>query len=46
MITTDTFGVMTHGIRNLGQYIEVTEAGGLDAKAEPEVVCESDLLLQ
>lgn len=40
LITTDMFGVMTHGIRNLGQYIEKTEAGGLDAKAEPEVICE------
>lgn len=40
LITTDMFGVMTHGTRNLGQYIEKIEAGGLDAKGEPEAVCE------
>lgn len=40
LIATDMFGVMTHGIRNLGQYIEKINAGGLDAKAEPEVICE------
>ena len=40
LITTDMFGVMTHGVRNLGQYIEKMEAGGLDAKAEPSIVCE------
>jgi LDH2 family malate/lactate/ureidoglycolate dehydrogenase len=40
LITTDMFGVMTHGMRNLGQYIEKMEAGGLDAKAEPSIVCE------
>ena len=40
LITTDMFGVMTHGMRNLGQYIEKLEAGGLDAKAEPSIVCE------
>lgn len=35
LITTDTFGVMTHGTKNLGQYIQKMYAGGLDAKAEP-----------
>lgn len=40
LITTDTFGVMTHGTKNLGQYIQKMQAGGLDAKAEPSVVCE------
>lgn len=40
LITTDMFGVITHGIRNLGQYIQKMEAGGLDAKAEPSIVCE------
>ena len=40
LITTDMFGVMTHGMRNLGQYIEKMEAGGLDAKAEPSIDCE------
>lgn len=40
LITTDTFGVITHGTRNLYPYIQKMEAGGLDAKAEPTVVCE------
>lgn len=40
LITTDTFGVMTHGTKNLGQYIQKMEAGGLDCKAEPTIVAE------
>ena len=37
LITTDTFGVMTHGTKNLNQYIQKMQAGGLDPKAEPTV---------
>ena len=37
LITTDTFGVMTHGTKNLNQYIQKMQAGGLDPKAEPIV---------
>lgn len=40
LITTDTFGVMTHGTKNLNQYIQKMQAGGLDAKAEPIVEAE------
>ena len=40
LITTDTFGVMTHGTKNLAAYIEKMNAGGLDAKAEPTVECD------
>ena len=40
LITTDTFGVMTHGTKNLNQYIQKMEAGGLDAKADPSIVAE------
>lgn len=40
LITTDTFGVITHGTKNLNQYIQKMEAGGLDAKAVPTIVCE------
>ena len=40
LITTDTFGVMTHGTKNLKGYIQKMNAGGLDAKAEPSIVCE------
>ena len=35
LITTDTFGVLTHGTKNLYQYIQKMQAGGLDAAAEP-----------
>ena len=37
LITTDTFGVMTHGTKNLRQYIQKMQAGGLDAAAVPSV---------
>ncbi|MGN0179836.1 MAG: Ldh family oxidoreductase [Monoglobaceae bacterium] len=37
LITTDTFGVLTHGTKNLNQYIQKMNAGGLDPKAEPTV---------
>lgn len=37
LITTDTFGVMTHGTKNLNGYIQKMNAGGLDAKAKPTV---------
>lgn len=40
LITTDTFGVLTHGTKNLGQYIDKMKAGGLDAAAEPSIVRE------
>lgn len=37
LITTDTFGVMTHGTKNLYQYIQKMQAGGLDPHAEPTI---------
>ncbi len=40
LITTDTFGVMTHGTKNLNQYIQKMQAGGLDCKAEPIIEAE------
>ena len=40
LVGTDTFGVLTHGTKNLKQYIQKMEAGGLDASAEPTVICE------
>ncbi|MBQ2941588.1 MAG: Ldh family oxidoreductase [Clostridia bacterium] len=40
LMTTDTFGVLTHGTKNLGQYIDKMKAGGLDAEAEPSIVRE------
>lgn len=40
LVCTDTFGVLTHGTKNLNQYIQKMEAGGLDAKAVPDIVCE------
>ena len=40
LVATDVFGVVTHGTKNLCQYIEKMQAGGLDAQAEPTIVCE------
>lgn len=40
LITTDTFGVRTHGTKNLYQYVQKMAEGGLDAAAVPTVVCE------
>lgn len=37
---TDAFGVMTHGNKNLLGYATKLQAGGLDPKAVPEIVCE------
>lgn len=40
LVATDTFGVLSHGTKNLYQYIQKMQAGGLCAEAEPEVVAE------
>ena len=40
LTTTDTFGVLSHGTKNLLGYIQKMQAGGLDAKAEPTVICD------
>lgn len=40
LVTTDMFGVVSHGTKNLYQYIEKMRAGGIDPKAEPETVAE------
>ena len=37
LVTTDTFGVFSHGTNNLCNYIRKLNAGGLDAHAEPAV---------
>ncbi len=37
LVTTDTFGVHTHGVKCLKGYVRRLLAGGLDAKASPEV---------
>lgn len=37
LVTTDTFGVLSHGTKNLYQYILKMKAGGLDPRAEPTV---------
>ena len=37
LVTTDTFGVFSHGTNNLYNYIRKMQAGGLDAKAVPTV---------
>lgn len=40
LVTTDMFGVMTHGTKNLCQYVQKMYAGGLDINAEPTVVAQ------
>lgn len=40
LVTTDTFGVLSHGTKNLYQYILKMRAGGLNPKAVPEVETE------
>lgn len=35
LVTTDTFGVLSHGTKNLYGYIQKMKAGGLDATAVP-----------
>lgn len=37
LVTTDTFGVYSHGTNNLYNYIRKMQAGGLDAKAVPTI---------
>lgn len=40
LVTTDLFGVLSHGTKNLYQYILKMQAGGLNPKAEPTVEAE------
>ena len=38
LVTTDTFGVLSHGTKNLCQYIQKIQAGGIDPKAKPAIL--------
>jgi len=40
LVTTDMFGVISHGTKNLLNYIRKMQAGGLDPHAEPTVEAE------
>ncbi len=40
LVTTDTWGVHTHGVKALGGYIRRLKAGGLRAGARPAIVAE------
>lgn len=40
LTTTDTFGVVSHGTKNLYEYIRKTQEGGLSVSAKPEIVKE------
>lgn len=40
LVTTDAFGVNSHGTKNLYEYILKEQAGGLDPQAVPEVLRE------
>ena len=38
LVTTDTWGVFTHGVKALRGYVRRIRAGGLRADARPEIV--------
>jgi ureidoglycolate dehydrogenase (NAD+) len=40
LVTTDTWGVYTHGTKQLLNYIKKIKAGGIDPKAVPEIEAE------
>ncbi len=40
LVTTDTFGVYTHGVKSLRGYVRRLRAGGLKANAIPEISAE------
>ena len=40
LVTTDAWGVFTHGTKNLHGYAKLLKAGGLSAKGKPQVVSE------
>ena len=40
LVTTDTWGVFTHGTKNLGGYLRRLRGGGLRVKAAPRIVKE------
>ena len=40
LVTTDTWGITTHGTKSLRQYLLRMRSGGLDPLAEPQVVSE------
>jgi len=40
LVTTDLWGIHTHGVVSLRQYLRRVQAGGLAARAEPEIVAE------
>src|ERR1044071_8708463 len=40
LVTTDTWGIHTHGTYNLFNYVRKIRAGGIDAHALPEITAE------
>lgn len=40
LVTTDAWGVFTHGTKNLRGYLRLLAAGGLNARARPAIVAE------
>jgi ureidoglycolate dehydrogenase (NAD+) len=42
LVTTDAWGVYSHGTLALRKYMDRVRAGGVDAQANPEVVTESE----
>ncbi|MBM3700931.1 MAG: Ldh family oxidoreductase [Actinobacteria bacterium] len=42
LVTTDLFGIYTHGTNNLRNYIKKIKAGGIDPKAIPQIIAEGE----
>ena len=40
LVTTDTWGVFTHGVKSLGNYIRRLRAGGIRSNARPRIASE------
>ena len=40
LVTTDTWGIFTHGVKNLRGYVRRLRAGGLRPQAKPHVIIE------
>ncbi|MGL4649934.1 MAG: Ldh family oxidoreductase, partial [Caldilineaceae bacterium] len=43
LVTTDMWGIHTHGTRHLRNYLRKMRAGGIDTQAVPEVVSEGEV---
>jgi len=42
LVTTDLFGIHSHGTKNLRKYIKKIQSGGINPRAVPKIVAEGD----